>query len=57
MKREIIEQLSWEDIQEINITATCTLRELDTCKEFPNWSSSTAGAFSEVKRRLLENAK
>ncbi len=57
MKREIIEQLSWEDIQEINITATCTLRELDSCKKFPGWSSSSRDAFNEVKRRLLENAK
>ena len=59
MKAEVLNQLTWEDLQEITKTANATLRELDTCpdNQFPKWSDSSENAFKEVLRRLKEQAK
>ena len=52
MRKSILKKLSWEEIQEIYVTANATLHELDTCKNFPDWSDSSESVFNEVKRRL-----
>ena len=58
MKPSTLNQLSWQDVQEIWIEATRALKTLDTDPaNHPKWTSSSEGIFTEVLKRLKAKKK